>query len=149
MKKFVATALAMLIACATIIRPGPDRIPVDSSPRGARVYLDGQLVGTTPVVVDVPRKSDCVIRVELEGYEPVEIDRDKKLNGWFLANILLGGVIGIIVDLATSNQGLYSQEPIFVEFTALKKDGTRQTFYVPMNPKRPEKRLSDRSTTNQ
>lgn len=136
-KLFAGRNLLFLIfvGCATIMRPGPDRIPVDSYPkRGARVYLDGELVGVTPVTVAVPRKSECVIRVELDGYHPVIIDRDKKLNGWFLGNLLLGGLIGITVDLVTSNQGLYSQEPIVVQLTAISEDERSETFVIPIKP---------------
>ncbi|MDP2036451.1 MAG: PEGA domain-containing protein [Ignavibacteria bacterium] len=127
--------LLVLVGCATIIQPGPDRIPVSSIPiQGAKVYLDGKLVATTPTVVDVPRKSECVIRVELEGYEPVEIDRDKSLNGWFIGNLLIGGVIGITVDLIAHNQGGYSEEAVVVELKAKTASGESMTKYVQMKP---------------
>lgn len=125
----------ILVGCATILQPGPDRIPVDSTPlKGAKVYLDGQLVATTPTTIDVPRKSECVIRIEMEGYEPIVIDRDKNLNGWFLGNLLIGGVIGIAIDLIGHNQGLYSEEPIVVELKAKTASGESKTMLVPMKP---------------
>jgi len=138
MKTFVVSVNVLLfiwLGCATILQPGPDRIPVDSVPKkGAKVYLDGQLVGVTPTTVSVPRKSDCVIRIELEGYEPIVIDRDKKLNGWFLGNILLGGLIGMTIDLIAHNQGGYSEEPIVIELKAVTKHGESKTIFIPMKP---------------
>lgn len=125
----------ILVGCATILQPGPDRIPVNSIPmQGAKVYLDGLLVATTPTTVDVPRKSECVIRIEMEGYEPIVIDRDKNVNGWFFGNLLFGGVIGITVDLITHNQGGYSEEPIVVELKAKTASGESKTKYVLMKP---------------
>lgn len=125
----------ILVGCATILQPGPDRIPVNSIPmQGAKVYLDGLLVATTPTTVDVPRKSECVIRIEMEGYEPIVIDRDKNVNGWFFGNLLIGGVIGITVDLITHNQGGYSEEPIVVELKAKTASGKSMTKLVLMKP---------------
>jgi len=102
--------------CATMFQGGPDRIPVDSNPKGATVYLDGQPVGQTPTVVSVPRDSEARITVEAPGYAPVTVDRDKVLAGWFLGNLLwgLGAVIAMPIDLATHNQGKYTEEPITV-----------------------------------
>ncbi len=132
---FVLILFLTLLGCATIFQAGPDRIPVNSTPmQGAKVYLDGQLVATTPTTIDVPRKSECVIRIEMEGYEPIVIDRDKNLNGWFLGNILLGGVIGMSIDLITHNQGGYSEEPIVVELKAKTASGESKTKLVLMNP---------------
>ena len=127
--------LLVMVGCATILQPGPDRIPVNSTPvQGAKVYLDGKLVATTPTVIDVPRKSECIIRVELEGYEPIEIDRDKSLNGWFVGNLLIGGVIGIAVDLITHNQGGYSEDAVVVELKVKTASGESKTKYVQMKP---------------
>jgi hypothetical protein len=105
----------MLVGCATIMAPGPDKIAVNSTPEQAKVYLDGEPVGRTPMILPINRKSEGLVRVELEGYEPVNIDRDKVINGWDFGNILFGGVIGITVDLITHNQGKYTEDPIFIE----------------------------------
>ena len=132
---FVLILLFIVAGCATILQPGPDRIPVDSIPmKGAKIYLDGQLVATTPATIDVPRKSECVIRIEMDGYEPIVIDRDKNVNGWFFGNLLIGGVIGITVDLITHNQGGYSEEPIVVELKAKTASGEVKTKLVLMKP---------------
>ncbi|MEW6509293.1 MAG: PEGA domain-containing protein [Bacteroidota bacterium] len=131
----VLLLLLVFVGCATILQPGPDRIPVDSIPiKGAKVYLDGQLVATTPTTIDVPRKSECVIKIEMDGYEPIVIDRDKKLNGWFLGNLILGGVIGMTIDLIGHNQGGYSEEPIVVELKAKTASGETKTKLVYMKP---------------
>ncbi len=113
----VLCALGIMVlptGCATMFQAGPDRIPVDSNPKGATVYLDGQPVGQTPTVVSVPRDSEARITVEAPGYAPVTVDRDKVATGWFFANLLLGGIIGMTIDLAAHNQGKYTEEPITV-----------------------------------
>jgi hypothetical protein len=126
--------LSALAGCATLFQAGPDQIPVNSKPTGAKIYLDDQLFAVTPTTLFVPRKSECVIRIELEGYEPVMIDRDKLLNGWFLGNILIGGVVGITIDLISHNQGRYSDEPIMVELKAKTAIGETRTKVILLKP---------------
>ncbi len=41
---------------------------VDSRPTGARVFLDGRLVGTTPATVSTVGSGEHVVRLELDGY---------------------------------------------------------------------------------
>lgn len=109
--------------CATILQPGPDKIKVDTNPKGARVFLDGQEVGVTPCVVLVERSAEGEFRIELEGYKTRIIKRHKVMSGWVLGNavFLLGAPI--VVDLITHNQGHYPEDPIY---TSLRPDGNRQ-----------------------
>jgi PEGA domain len=101
--------------CATILAGGPDLVPIDTKSQGAKVTLDGVAVGRTPCTVTFARSCEGVVKLEADGYEPSVVDQDKVLNGWFLGNILLGGLIGITIDLCTSNQGKYSTTPLVVE----------------------------------
>lgn len=114
--------LLSLTGCATILQQGPDHITVNSNPSGAKVFLDGQPIGTTPMVAVVNRSSEGIFRLEANGYEPVTLDRDKVVSGWVFGNILLGGLIGLGVDLATHNQGHYAEEPIYMNLQS--KQGT-------------------------
>lgn len=111
---FPFAALA-LTGCATIVASGPDLVPVDSNPSGARVLLDTVPIGRTPMTAAMQREGEGLFTFELEGYETVTLDRNKVLNGWFLGNIIFGGLIGITVDLITHNQGKYSTTPVHVE----------------------------------
>jgi hypothetical protein len=57
------------------------RIPVTSAPAGATIALNGAALGVTPVEIRLDRKQkNQVIRIELPGYNPVEI-RVKKVCG--------------------------------------------------------------------
>lgn len=127
MRYALFTMLFINLGCATIIQSGPDRIPVSSAPEGAKISLDGVIVGKTPMVVDVPRHSDGIFRIESEGFEPVTIDRDKVMSGWIWGNLILGGGFGIIIDLITSNQGHYQSEPISVNMTAIRNPANSKT----------------------
>ncbi|HUR32267.1 MAG TPA: PEGA domain-containing protein [Vicinamibacterales bacterium] len=43
---------------------------VDSRPAGARVFVDGRLVGTTPLLLDAIAVGDHGVRLELDGFNP-------------------------------------------------------------------------------
>lgn len=116
MNKIFVLAFGLMVAtssCATILQSGPDRIPVRSEPEGATVLLNGMPVGTTPMMVEVNRADDCSIEIRKDGYQTFALSRDKVVSGWVFGNILIGGVIGLGVDLITHNQGHYSDDPIF------------------------------------
>lgn len=125
MRVVVIVPLLFLLttSCATIIASGPDAVPVNSEPEGARVLLDGQAVGRTPLTASLSRKCEGVLTFQLDGYETRVVDLDKVVNGWIFGNIIFGGLIGIAVDLITSNQGKYSTSPVFVEL--VPRESTR------------------------
>lgn len=54
--------------------------------------------------------------MELQGFEPVIISRDKSLNFWLFGNILFGGLIGLAIDSATGNANKFDDDPIAVGF---------------------------------
>jgi ABC-type amino acid transport substrate-binding protein len=106
---------AFATGCATIMAPGPDRVPIASNPSGARVYVDDQLVGMTPVVVELDReRSSGRVRVETDGYHPALLLRHKTVNSWFWWNFCLGGWIGFVVDLATANFRSFDDTPVVI-----------------------------------
>lgn len=61
--------LAALLALATL-SGCTYSVTFRSSPPGARVFVDGNLVGVTPITVDMPEGTPYLVRMELEGYEP-------------------------------------------------------------------------------
>lgn len=114
-------AIGTLSSCASIIQPGPDKFMVDSNPKGATVFIDGQPVGQTPVMAYCSRSSECSIRIEKEGYQSFYMDKDKVLAGWFIGNLVLGGVIGGTIDLIGHNQGKYTEDPIYMQLAPSEK----------------------------
>lgn len=53
-------------------RPGTGKIGVTTQPAGAQVFLDGHPSGKAPTVVDGLGSGRYFLRVELQGYRPVE-----------------------------------------------------------------------------
>lgn len=107
--------ISAVTGCATIMASGPDHIPVATNPPGATVFVDNVPVGQTPMLVMLDRKRNIgLIRIEMFGFAPVVVARTPSINGWFWANICLGSVIGIMVDLITGDIKSFDDTPISV-----------------------------------
>ena len=105
--KHAACLLALVLAvgfctgCATIVTGGGEDQPVRfaSTPRGATVYVDDNPIGQTPISTRLTRKDEHRVRIEHAGYKPYEKTIGSGFNEWMLGNVILGGLVGIGVDL--------------------------------------------------
>jgi hypothetical protein len=110
---FVWVLALSVSGCATLFAPGPDHVPVDSTPSGAHVLVDSQEVGLTPTTVTLDRKTGRgIITVEAPGYMPSITQRDKAFNSIALLNFL--GLVPWVVDLATGNHERFDTTPVRV-----------------------------------
>jgi len=70
----VAAACAFLLqGCAIMARGTSQEIPVTSHPGGARITVNGKNMGVTPLSLKLAKKKDHLIRIEKEGYVPIEV----------------------------------------------------------------------------
>lgn len=117
-RALTAITLALAVsACATIVASGPDSIPINTNPPGAYVYLNGEVVGQTPLVLELDRgRSMADIRIYYPGFQPVQFTRYKSLNGWVFGNFFLG-LWPVIIDLATGNWQRFNDYPIAIGLT--------------------------------
>lgn len=102
-------AVLALSGCASIMHGTTQQIGVSSAPTGARVVVDGNQRGITPIVLDLERKRIHSISVQADGYQPFEMALTRSTSGWVWGNIVFGGLIGLAVDAATG--GLYKLSP--------------------------------------
>lgn len=123
--------------CATIVAGGPDTIPVNTNPPGAYVYVNGQVVGQTPMIVTLDRKRSVGdIRIYYPGFQPVQITRYKELNGWVFGNIFLM-IWPVVIDFVTGDWQRYDDTPIAIGLTpgqAPPPYGVQPGPMVPMQP---------------
>lgn len=64
-------SLAILVSIALLGGCVERRIWIESSPPGARVWLNGSELGRTPVDVSFTHEGTYDVRLELEGHEPL------------------------------------------------------------------------------
>lgn len=106
MKKIVIVLLvcsAMLTGCATVMNGDMVAVPVYTTPSNATVVINGTTY-SSPTTVMVPRgKGNFKLHIEKDGYKPVDVLLIESVDGWVLGNILIGGLIGIVVDFASGD----------------------------------------------
>jgi len=86
-------------SCATILRGTSQKIPVTSSPIGAKIIVDGKEVGTTPLNLKLRRKKIHHIQIEKEGYEPFTLIINRKTSMFpsLVGNYIIGGMTGAML----------------------------------------------------
>ncbi len=69
-KLLAAAGLLVLGAgCATLHKGSHQRIPIESQPEGAGVYVNGDREGTTPMVIPLSRRMGHVVEVRKRGFD--------------------------------------------------------------------------------
>lgn len=129
-KRTLQTFLAMFIlalssivsGCATIVHLGGDEeLNVSSEPAGAKVVIDGTERGVTPLAATVERKKDHAVVLTKEGFEENQSRVESHLSWWVAGNVILGGLVGILVDVLSG--GGYTIEPDAVAVTLKPTQG--------------------------
>lgn len=109
----VVTMMLLLPNCATIVSKTNYPVKIVTEPNGATVSISNRkgieiYKGSTPAFVMLKSGAGFFtparyqVRINLEGYAESVVNITSSLNGWYLGNLLIGGLIGmVIVDPAT------------------------------------------------
>src|SRR5262245_33048022 len=107
--------LSMVSGCATVTGGARDpKVEVTSNPPGATVLVDGQPRGVTPAVVELSRKSDHEVVIQQTSYETAVVPIKRRLNPWIFGNVIVSGLIGVVIDVATDSTHSLSTDNIHV-----------------------------------
>jgi hypothetical protein len=108
---FVLTTLG----CATVFSPSADQVSFTSDPEGAEVWLDGELVGHTPVIHRIDRQTFSTKRVTVRarGYESATFPLSKSFNKVAILNLTLWP--SWITDALSGSMIEYAPRSYFVE----------------------------------
>lgn len=113
-------ATTSLAACATVTRGSNDAWVVNSEPGGAKVETsNGHQCPATPCAIKMSRKSEFTATLTKAGYKPATVQVSHKTAGAGAAgvagNVLVGGLIGIGVDMATGASQDLVPNPVTVK----------------------------------
>jgi hypothetical protein len=97
----IALTHLLLTGCAKVIKGIHQPVSITSSPPGALIRVDGEDRGRTPAVVKMWRGRSHTVEIEKEGHAHFACGLAKESSGWIWGNIFIGGLIGLVVDLAT------------------------------------------------
>lgn len=100
-------AITTLYSCATIFGRSSYQIRINSNPSSSFVILNDKGTeiekGTTPRVVTLKssagyfKRASYRVKFTQPGYEERLVNIEARLNGWYIGNILIGGLIGMLI----------------------------------------------------
>jgi hypothetical protein len=101
------TLSLLLPGCATIFEGTSQSISVSTNPSGANCTINrnGSRIGQvnpTPGSIHVDKsKDDLTVSCEHAGFLTANVSRSSRFQGTTFGNIIIGGLAGVVVDLAT------------------------------------------------
>jgi hypothetical protein len=126
----VAALAAMLPfalgACATVVSGTKQKVSFDSNAKGAKVTLTSGETCNTPCKIKVKRKYDQRADFSHEGYQPTYVLLQSRLGGSTAGNLLLGGIIGGVVDGTNGASNHLSPNPVNVRMVPVGEMGDAQ-----------------------
>ena len=102
-----------MVGCATVTTGTSQTITIDTVPSGAvcRMMREDHVVGVvnpTPGSVAVSKDKDTIaVSCEKDEYLTADEELDAEFQGATLGNVLLGGVIGVVVDASSGAANKY------------------------------------------
>jgi len=101
--KIIALGLAILYlsSCATLFKGTTEEVNVNSDPQRAQIFIDGKLMGETPITLKMESKKTYLIEFKKEGYKTKTFNLTNHVGaGWIILDVL-AGLIPVVVDAAT------------------------------------------------
>jgi hypothetical protein len=108
MKLLACLPLVALTSCATIVSKNSYSVNVTSNPSGSRVVVkdvNGAVVhqGTTPATVKLSSRggyfkpAKYTFEFSKPGHPSQSVPLTAEMSGWYMGNILIGGLVGMLV----------------------------------------------------
>lgn len=127
------TCLIILTGCASIVSKSQYPVSINSSPTNAKVTVINDRgmemhKATTPTMVTLSakrgyfRSASYTFKFEKDGYHPSTTSLSAGLDGWYIGNILFGGLIGFLgVDPGTGAMWKL-EDTVYGSLTAITSD---------------------------
>jgi hypothetical protein len=118
----LVAAAALAGGCATVVKGTTQEISVATDPAGAACELKMAgaslgSIGSTPGTLQVKKgQGNIEVFCKKAGYADASGTVSSSLEGWTFGNILLGGVIGVVIDASSGALHEYESE-IYVKLT--------------------------------
>ena len=123
-RSLLGLTLLGLSACATIVGGGSSQpVSIQSVP-GAQFTIRSSsgiqmASGQAPKTVTLPRKNEYQIDFTAPGFQPQTIALTKGTNGWVWGNLVVGWILGFVIDFASGSA--YKLEPAQVNISLVAK----------------------------
>ncbi len=123
----VVVAAGLLGGCGSIVRGTSEDVAINAQPAGTDIRTSNGHQCQTSCVIKVPRKDAFTVIASKPGYQTETVQVSTEVSGGGAAgmagNILLGGVIGAGVDVATGASLDHTPNPVNI---VLEPEGVPQ-----------------------
>lgn len=142
MRLLIAVAAGLLLgSCASVTRGTTDQVQIHSNPPEAQARTSMGHVCITPCTLQFGRKDEFTVLFSKPGFHSVEIPVKAQLAGsgaaGFAGNVILGGVVGMVVDASTGATLEHVPNPVSATLIPLKKGETTRVIKVEPQPQAP------------
>ncbi len=132
--------VTITIGCASIVSKNARQITINSKPSSAEFIIKderGMVVhrGVTPATVTLKtgagffKGKEYTVYIKKKGYGEKSVSIRKELNGWYLGNILFGGIIGLlIIDPLTGAMWTLTPQEVNVDLTQNMSESRNDSF---------------------
>ncbi|MBM3310196.1 MAG: PEGA domain-containing protein [Candidatus Aminicenantes bacterium] len=103
--KFVALVVlaAFGTSCATVFKGNHSRVGFTSDPRGAKVYVNGEYMGDTPIRLKLESRHDYTVEFVKDGFKTKAFRLTNHIGpGWVVLDVILG-LVPVLVDALTGS----------------------------------------------
>ncbi len=121
----IVVGTALLSGCGALLHGPRQNIDVQSSPSGAKVETSpASGTYTTPSTISLERKHSYVLTFTAPGYSPATYNIHNEIGtGTVIADVLLTGLVGVVVDGLTGSW--YGLRPENANVTLTKIGGSQ------------------------
>ena len=115
---FLTVCLVLsLTSCATLFKGTTEEVNFGSNPTGAEVWVDGKLMGTTPINFRLITKKVYLIEFKYQDQTKSVYLNNHVGAGWIVLDVL-GGLIPVVIDAVTGAWYSFDQSNVNVDFRA-------------------------------
>jgi hypothetical protein len=141
MRILALSALALLVAgCASVTRGTTNQVQINSSPPEAQARTSMGHVCVTPCTLQFSRKDEFTVLITKPGFHSVEVPVKVQVAGagaaGFAGNVILGGVVGMVVDASTGATLEHVPNPVTATLIPVKRG--EATRVIKVEPPKPE-----------
>ena len=139
MRMFAWAAAGLLLGgCASVTRGTTDQVQINSNPPEATARTSMGHTCVTPCTLQFSRKDEFTVLFTKAGFHSVEIPVKAQIAGagaaGFAGNVILGGGVGMVVDVATGATLEHVPNPVSATLTPLKRGETPRVIKIEPQP---------------
>ncbi len=111
----LAVIILLIHGCASIFKGTNEQIYVNSEPVGAKIYVNGALMGSTPVMLQLKSNKTYNIEFRMDGYETRTYTLTNHLGaGWVILDVLCG-LLPVVIDAITGAWYGLDQDNVYIQ----------------------------------